>query len=245
MSDRMSGGSLTFQRLTTSCLRMLGILLISGCATTTAPPATLPPGVIAVKPGETLYRIAQRHQRPVGCIQRTNPQLKPDTLDVGQRIRIPSAAECGLASNSKAPKAAAKPVMPAAPKIALPSGVGQRPWPLKDGQVAREFGTDTRDRLQPMLIQAKTDKTARAINNGTVQFADNMRQLGRVVIVHHDHNIQSVYAQCGTLAVRVGQRVTTGAPLCQLAQDDSAPTFTLLFDVRYAGNPIDPRRLLK
>lgn len=245
MSDRMSEVACLFKQLATFCLLALGISLTAGCSTTTVAPAALPAGVVAVKPGETLYRLAQRYQRPVGCIQRVNPQIKPNALEVGQRIRIPSPAECGLTPTTKTLPVASKSAPFAAPKVTLPAGVGQRPWPLKEGQVTREFGADARDRLQPMLIQAKTDKTARAINTGTVQFADNMRQLGRVVIVHHDNNIQSVYAQCGTLAVRVGQRVTTGAPLCQVAQDDSAPTFTLLFDVRYAGNPIDPRRLLK
>lgn len=231
-----------------TALLVLTSLIVAGCSSSSVSPTPLPAGWIQVRPGDTLYRLAQQHQRPVACFQRANPQMKPNALEVGQRLRVPSVTECGLSSSTPASSrpAVTRPTLPPVQQeVRLPAGIGNFAWPVRNGQVTREFGADTRGRLQPMLIRAGADKTARAARAGTVQFADNMRQLGRVVIVHHDHNMQSVYAQCGTLSARVGQRVSAGTPLCQISQDDTSPTFTLLFDVRYAGNPIDPRRLLK
>jgi septal ring factor EnvC (AmiA/AmiB activator) len=111
--------------------------------------------------------------------------------------------------------------------------------------VVRRYGKDDRGRLQPMLLAAQQGDEAQAVASGEVSFADTMRQLGQVVIVHHDNNLQSVYALCDKVSVSTGQRVKPGDALCRVAKNPDSERFDLLFDMRRNGKPIDPGRLLK
>lgn len=293
-------------------------LFLAGCSTASSLRDS-EGGWTSLRAGDTLYRVAQRNDRSIVCLQRYNPSLRADALSAGDRILIPDTNECASLNTERmryrtrrgdtlysiaryfgqTPQAlaAANPSLPADPKLevgqwltlagvqrggatqsshpmptpktstvktpaapqrpivasaiaapapaSLPNDMTHRPWPMLEPRVIREFGPDERGRLQPMMLAARTSQTAMAISEGSVQFAGIMRQLGQVVVVHHAHNIQTVYAHCGTLYVKAGQRVKTGTPLCQVAQDDVTASPQLLFDVRQSGRPIDPRRLLK
>ncbi|BBG30169.1 M23 family metallopeptidase [Zymobacter palmae] len=293
---------------------LCAVLFLAGCSTASSLNGG-DGGWTTLQPGETLYRLAQRNNRPTACLQRYNPSLRADSLSVGQRILVPNAEECASLTSARmryrvrrgdtlysiahyfdqTPQAmaAANPSLPPNPRLEigqwvtlsgiqrgaatqssqatvnrtaaatktpaarptptrvapapapLPNEMTHRPWPMQEPRVIREFGPDDRGRLQPMMLAARTSQTATAVADGSVQFASTMRQLGHVVIVHHARNIQTVYAHCGSLSVKAGQRVKTGTPLCQVAQDDVTASPQLLFDVRQSGRPIDPRRLLK
>ncbi|TJX13617.1 LysM peptidoglycan-binding domain-containing protein [Tissierella creatinini] len=81
--------------------RSKGLLVdgIVGIATWTAlgvncgvtPPPTCPPGTFSytVRPGDTFYILAQRYNTTVAAIQRANPTVNPNNLQVGQIICIP------------------------------------------------------------------------------------------------------------------------------------------------------------
>lgn len=291
---------------------LLAALFLAGCSTASSLNES-GSGWSTLQAGDTFYKVAQRNNRSITCLQRYNPSLRADSLITGQRMLIPSAEECAslegarmryhvrrgdtlysiagyfsqtpqalalvnpslprnlrlevgqwlilpalqrstaTQSSQAMPKASAAktkttPVhqapVPPAPTV-LPNDMLHRPWPMQGPRIIREFGPDDRGRLQPMMLAARTSHTAMAVADGSVQFASTMRQLGHVVVVHHAHNIQTVYAHCGSLSVRAGQRVKTGTPLCQVAQDDVTASPQLLFDVRQNGHPVDPRRLLK
>lgn len=191
-----------------------------------------------IRPGDTYGNIAAHFGTSVARISAANPGLDPRSLRVGQLIAVPMG---GTAVNRSQQIAKAR----QSPPAPLPKGVGNWPWPLTGGQVRREFGPDSRGSLQPMLIEAGSDKVVRAVAPGTVKFAGGMRQLGEVVIVHHAHNLQTVYAQCSHLNVTEGTQVQPGTPLCRIEQNARTGRFDLLFDTRNAGKPVDPRRLLR
>lgn len=109
----------------------------------------------------------------------------------------------------------------------------------------RRFGADSRGTLQPMLLATQAGAQAQSVAPGEVRFADGMRQLGEVVIIHHADNLQSVYALCERILVTVGQQVSTGDALCEVGQSDSTQRYDLLFDLRQGGKPIDPRQVLR
>ena len=50
------------------------------------PPGTVP---YAIRPGDTLYRIAQRYNTPIPAIISANPGLSPNFLRIGQIICVP------------------------------------------------------------------------------------------------------------------------------------------------------------
>ncbi len=211
-----------------------------------------------VRPGDTYSAIARRFNTTPARIQAANPGIEPTRLRVGQMLQVPLrgsgravAAAPAASSPSRTSQGGTRATAAAAPAPAatnaptLPPSARNWPWPLDDYRVVRAFGTDSRGTLQPMLLATSRGARAKAVADGDVRFAGSMRQLGRVVIVHHADNLQSVYALCDTLLVDDGARVTRGTPLCEVSFNSAAERHDLLFDLRLGGKPIDPRRVLR
>ncbi|MCL7939028.1 M23 family metallopeptidase [Halomonas sp. ATCH28] len=207
-----------------------------------------------VRPGDTYSAIARRFGGRADRIQAANPGITPTSLKVGQLLQVPlggrQAASTGTreGGTGKRDTASNRPSNPPAGKRLpdpgnLPPSARGWPWPLEEYRVERAFGADGRGTLQPMLLATGRGSRARAVADGEVRFADSMRQLGQVVIVHHADNLQSVYALCARPLVASGDAVTRGVPVCEVGQQDGHPR--LLFDMRHGGKPIDPARVLR
>lgn len=199
-----------------------------------------------VRPGDTYSAIARHFGTRVSRLSAGNPGTSASSLRVGQLIKVPlsgSGASSGVASRSSSSSSSASSRPSPAPSTPLPSSAGSWPWPLEPHRVAREYGKDARGTLQPMLLASGSSNKALAVADGEVRFAGSMRQLGRVVIVHHAGNLQSVYALCQSLSVEVGKRVSRGDTVCRTGSGDRGNE--LLFDMRSGGKPIDPRRVLR
>lgn len=203
-----------------------------------------------VRPGDTYSAIARRFGGRADRIQAANPGIAPTSLKVGQLIQVPlggrQAASTGT-TGSGATASKNQTNRPASKRLPdpgdLPASTRRWPWPLEDYQVERPFGADGRGTLQPMLLGTRRGSRARAVADGEVRFADSMRQLGQVVIIHHADNLQSVYALCAKLLVTSGDSVQRGTPVCEVGQQDGNPR--LLFDMRHGGKPIDPAQVLR
>ncbi|MBZ0330316.1 M23 family metallopeptidase [Halomonas sp. ANAO-440] len=205
-----------------------------------------------VRPGDTYSGIARRFSTTSARIQSANPGIEPTRLRVGQVIQVPlqggparSAPAAASRPQSGAGSSATRSTPPATDTSSLPSSARNWPWPLDDYRVVRPFGSDSRGTLQPMLLATGSGAKAKAVADGDVRFAGSMRQLGRVVIVHHADNLQSVYALCDSILVDDGARISRGTPLCEVGYSNSTERYDLLFDLRLGGKPIDPRRVLR
>ncbi|KXS39220.1 LysM peptidoglycan-binding domain-containing protein [Modicisalibacter tunisiensis] len=197
-----------------------------------------------VRPGDTYVGIARYFGTTAGRIDAANPGLHPSDLRVGQVVKVPLK---GSAPRRTPPRVTHKKSTPAR-SLPDPGPIKQRqawPWPLDDYRIVRRFGRDKRGTLQPMLLAARQGETAHAVADGDVRFANSMRQLGKVVIVHHAGNLQSVYALCGKLRVKEGQAVKQGSPICTVSHNDVTGRYDLLFDVRHGGKPINPDKVLR
>ncbi|SDK84750.1 LysM domain-containing protein [Franzmannia pantelleriensis] len=207
-----------------------------------------------VRPGDTYSGIARRFGTNPARVQAANSNTPANRLQVGQVIQVPlsggsgSGSSTASASNSgttaSSGSASSAPAQRPDPGN-LPSSARNWPWPLDDYRVVRRFGPDDRGTLQPMLLANQNGSDAKAVADGQVRFAGSMRQLGRVVIVHHDGNLQSVYALCGELKVADGQSITQGTPVCQVDYSNSTERYDLLFDLRHGGKPVDPAKVLR
>lgn len=206
-----------------------------------------------IRPGDTFSSVARHFGTTTGRIQSANPSASPTHLRIGQVISLPlasstprsaSASTSGTnrssASNASSPAPAAS-----APSQPLPAAARRWPWPLDDYRVVRRFGPDSRGTLQPMLLATQAGAQAKSVAPGEVRFADGMRQLGEVVIVHHADNLQTVYALCDQIIVNVGQQVKAGDPLCEVGKSSATQRYDLLFDLRQGGKPIDPKKVLR
>lgn len=205
-----------------------------------------------VRSGDTYSSIARRFNTRSSRIQAANPGVVPSGLRVGQVLQVPLAGGTGTASSSASTGSSGGSSSAPAPARAslpdpgdLPRSARNWPWPLEDYRIVRAFGADGRGTLQPMLLATSRGAQARAVADGDVRFADSMRQLGQVVIVHHADNLQSVYALCNTPLVASGDRVSRGTPVCEVGLSSASERYDLLFDLRHGGKPIDPRRVLR
>ncbi len=205
-----------------------------------------------VRPGDTYSSIARRFATRPARIQAANPGIDPTRLRVGQLIGVPLADASASASGASATSSPPASPAPSGGSDASrpdpgdpPTSARDWPWPLEDYRVVRAYGTDGRGTLQPMLLATDAGARARAVADGEVRFAGSMRQLGRVVIVHHADNLQSVYALCDGLVVKDGERVARGTPLCEVGYSNATERHDLLFDLRRGGKPLDPRRVLR
>ncbi|WP_404297646.1 LysM peptidoglycan-binding domain-containing protein [Halomonas sp.] len=201
-----------------------------------------------VRPGDTFTNIARRFDTRASRIQSANPGVIPTDLRVGQMLQVPLAGGAAIASRATNGSASST-SPPARTRLPdpgdLPRSARNWPWPLEDYRIVRAFGTDARGTLQPMLLATNRGAQARAVADGEVRFADSMRQLGQVVIVHHADNLQSVYALCETPLVANGDRVNRGTPVCEVGFSSASERYDLLFDLRHGGKPVDPRRVLR
>lgn len=208
-----------------------------------------------IRPGDTYSNIARRFGTTPARIQTANGKLDPSKLRVGQLIQVPlsggapaiaSHKSNSVSSNSPSrPTPSSKPAPSRAEPGPLPNGSKGWPWPLDDYRVVRQFGSDSRGTLQPMLLATSRGKQAKAVADGEVRFANSMRQLGQVVIVHHADNLQSVYALCEKLQVGEGDNVKRGSAVCDVGYSNATERHDLLFDLRHGGKPIDPRKMLR
>ncbi|WP_192034302.1 M23 family metallopeptidase [Halomonas sp. YLGW01] len=196
-----------------------------------------------VRPGDTYSAIARHFRTRSSRLSAANPGVDASSLRVGQLIQVPLRDVSPTRRVASRPSSSPAQTSPPSTPAPLPSSSGSWPWPLADHRVARPFGKDARGTLQPMLLASDTSDEALAVADGEVRFAGSMRQLGRVVIVHHADNLQSVYALCRSIAVSVGEQVSRGTTLCRASDGDGG--HQLLFDMRRAGKPIDPRRILR
>ncbi|WP_459874495.1 murein hydrolase activator EnvC family protein [Halomonas shantousis] len=198
-----------------------------------------------VRPGDTYSSIARRFGSQTAYLQAANRGTDPNALKVGQLIQVPLRSGAPPSSRPRpASVAKAAPVTRPDPGP-LPGSAKNWPWPLDDYKIARRFGPDSRGTLQPMLLTTKSGSIAKSVAAGTVRFANTMRQLDHVVIIHHADNLQSVYALCATLKVKEGEHVKQGTPVCEVGRNSSTERYDLLFDLRHGGKPIDPLRMLR
>jgi lipoprotein NlpD len=113
-------------------------------------------------------------------------------------------------------------------------------WPV-EGKVIGNFNESTNKgitiagkRGQPVLASA----AGRVIYSGA-----GIRGLGKLVVIRHNNNYQSVYAHNETLLVKEGQTVTKGQRIAEMGNTD-ADQVKLHFEIRRQGRPVDPIKLL-
>lgn len=195
-----------------------------------------------IRPGDTFSKVARHFGTSPITIVAANSNVDPSGLAVGQLVDVPLKQGAGGVTSSASTSSRKSATLP--DPGPLPKTGANWSWPLADYSITRRFGKDSRGTLQPMLLSTGKGARANAVNDGEVKFADSMRQLGQVVIVHHEGNLQSVYANCKELLVKSGAKVSRGNPLCEVDVNERGQT-ELLFDMRHGGKPIDPARLLR
>jgi murein DD-endopeptidase MepM/ murein hydrolase activator NlpD len=128
-------------------------------------------------------------------------------------------------------------------------GTGQMLLP-SDGPVTSTFGW----RIHPILgtsklhngvdFGAEYGSTIRAADNGVVISAGPTGGYGEAVIIDHGNGLTTLYGHSSQLYVSVGQAVQRGQPIAAVGSTGFSTGPHLHFEVRRAGEPIDPMPFL-
>ncbi|KAA1015787.1 peptidoglycan DD-metalloendopeptidase family protein [Paraburkholderia panacisoli] len=222
-----------------ACASLLAVLAACGSA-------PVAPGFYRVERGDTLSKIARGNRQSVQSIVRWNNLPNPDSIEVGQVLRVapPGGAasasgavrSSGSASASATPRAApAESATPAAPAPAI-----SLVWPA-DGTVFRRFDGGNSKGID---ISAAAGTPVVAAAPGTVVYAGNgLRGYGNLLILKHNGEYLTAYAHNRALLVKEGESVNRGEKIAEMGDTDTDRVM-LHFELRYQGRSIDPSQAL-
>jgi lipoprotein NlpD len=245
--------------------RAIGLIGLScivgyGCASS----ATTESATYVVRPQDTLYSIAWRHDLDFKDLARWNNIGRDYRIEVGQVLQLqpggrsfathpatsaPAAASSAHAvpnpvhpaqnSAAQAPRAAGmqpRAGVPAAPAgSALPaSSAMQWVWP-----------TDRSAAPTPVpgggiLVLGQLGQSVRAACSGRVVYTGSgIRGYGNLIIIKHGDNLLSAYAHTSELLVREGEDVAGGQTIAHMGTGPHQIA-ALYFEIRLNGKPVDP-----
>jgi murein DD-endopeptidase MepM/ murein hydrolase activator NlpD len=204
------------------------------------------PGFYRVERGDTLSRIARSNRQSVQSIARWNNLTNPDSIEVGQVLRV--APPGGAASTSGAVRSSGNGSASAAPRpapaesapAAAPASTISLVWPA-DGTVIRRFNGANSKGID---ISAAAGTPVVAAASGTVVYAGNgLRGYGNLLILKHDSEYLTAYAHNRVLLVKEGESVKRGQKIAEMGDTDTDRVM-LHFELRYQGRSIDPSQAL-
>lgn len=195
-----------------------------------------------VKPGETLYRIAKQHGSSVSAIAKANGIRDVTRISAGQRLLVPSGAQAAALPAS--PDHSARRWM-ASDARGRSDPAGRFIWPVR-GRLSSGFGMRGNHHHDGLDITAPRGTPVYAAASGRVIHADaSLAGYGKLIILKHSDRYSTVYAHNDVLLVKVGQFVEQGERIALVGKTGRASSPHLHFEVRYDGQPRDPRGHLK
>lgn len=127
---------------------------------------------------------------------------------------------------------------------------GFLPFPTK-GMVEVGFGKVVNPRFNTVTVQKGIDIRATegasvgTVASGNVVFAGWLKGYGNLVIIDHGGNYHSLYAHLANSQVEVGNAVEEGESIGQVGDTGSLKGAYLYFEIRKAGQAVDPLPWLK
>jgi lipoprotein NlpD len=202
-------------------------MLLAGCADTGGNESP----AYVVRPQDTLYSIAWRHNLDYRDVARWN-HIGPDfRITVGQRLLLaPTGPEPQV---RRAPPAAA-----VAPASRAPSSGLKWTWPTE------LIGTPQPVPSGGMLLAGRLGQDIHAACAGRVVYSGSgLRGYGNLLIIKHGENLLSAYAHNRDLLVKDGEDVALGQVIAHMGE--GAPNKPVLyFEIRRDGKPVEAKAYL-
>lgn len=111
------------------------------------------------------------------------------------------------------------------------SGILKTGYNTKDELGSRSKGITFEGRQGAMVI---------APMGGKIQFTGAFKRYGNIIIIEHYKNYHSLLSGLDQINVSVGQLVEAGEPIGTLSNSALIPRPTLYYELRKAGNPVNP-----
>lgn len=229
------------------------------------------PGYYAVRPGDTLIRIALDNGQSTRDLVKWNALENPNRIEVGQVLRVVTPGIDAAAVTTKSVTTAKVDSRPldaksAAAAPALASASASAPGAQAGAASAAPIAPVVRDsdedpawgwpaagqvnlgfdeqRNKGLAFFGKAGDAVMAAADGRVVYAGSgLRGYGNLVIIKHNSTYLTAYAHNQTLLVKEDQAVRKGQKIAEMGSSD-ADQVKLHFEVRKQGKPIDPAKLL-
>ena len=169
-----------------------------------------------IQPGDTFGALAQHFHLALISLLEANPTLKPEKLPIGQRIIIP---------------------------ISKRHQHNYR-WPVTNPQVKINFSWQRWGLHQGLALATQRREEIFPIAPGKVIFAGQVRSFGRVIIIKHKNNQQSIYAYCHALFVEQDDNLSGRHPVCSAGKQRQINKPGIYFELREDGLAVPPENYL-
>lgn len=225
--------------------------------------ATTQSGTIQVKPGDTLYSLAQRHGIPARDIVEANDLKPPYDVQSRRTLRLPSPIEAFAPRTQHAdiqqdsgvfvPSAPQPRSKPELNQVAGDDGLktfhvkprldrkGKFIWPV-EGEVISRFGPQSGGLYNDGVnIAAPEGASIHASMDGTVVYVgDELKSYGNLLILRHENGWLTAYAHTRDILVEKGDHVKLGQVVAHVGRSGNVKTSQVHFGIREGKKPLDP-----
>ena len=178
-----------------------------------------------VQKGDTLYSIARNNKMELKKLLEINniKDASKYTLQIGANLKIESI-KSEYADET------------------IPDSSFQ--WPYRGIIVAR-YGVDTYKLANRGInILGNIGDKVSASDYGIVEYANDIRGFGKVVIIKHKNGFTTSYAHLSKIAVKLGDIVNKGDYIGDIGDTGLVDKSELYFKISYRGRSLDPIKLL-
>lgn len=205
-------------------------VFVSGCVSYQSEVLTVPQtqkktGVYhKVMPKETLWRIAKAYDISLDEIVKANRIPDATKIEKGQLIFIPGISQV-LDLNSLDSSFAK---------------AGNFIWPLK-GRVISYYREKVSGRVNKGIdIQASSGEDVLASKSGKVTFSGDLKGYGKTIIIEHNDNFSTVYANVAQPQIKLNSNVSGGSTIATVGKLDKGKQSFIHFEIRKGYSSQNP-----
>ncbi|WP_300756612.1 LysM peptidoglycan-binding domain-containing protein [uncultured Brachyspira sp.] len=185
--------------------------------------------IYKVKSGDTLYSIAKSHKMDLRSLMQLNniKNANEYKLYIGASIKVQTVKMISYSFNDDS-------ILPESSFI----------WPYR-GIIVSGYGV-TSDKLANRGINILGDVGDKVVasDDGIVEYVDNVRGFGTVIILKHKNGYNTSYAHLSKVNVKLGDIVSKGEYIGDIGDTGMIDRSELYFKISYQGRAIDPTKLL-
>ena len=182
-----------------------------------------------VQSGDSLYSIAKKHKMDLRDLMQLNNIKNANAykLYVGANLKVKTAKMVPYSFNDDS-------ILPESSFI----------WPYK-GIIISGYGVAS-DKLANRGVNILGDVGDKVVasDDGIVEYADNIRGFGTVIILKHKNGYNTSYAHLSKINVKLGDIVKKGDYIGDIGNTGMIDRSELYFKISYQGRAVDPVKLL-
>ena len=182
-----------------------------------------------VQNGDTLYSIARKHKMDLRDLMQLNniKNANEYKLYIGANLKVKTTKMLVYSFNDDS-------VLPESSFI----------WPYK-GIIVSGYGVSS-DKIANRGVNILGDVGDKVVasDDGIVEYVDNIRGFGTVIILKHKNGYNTSYAHLSKVNVKLGDIVKKGEYIGDIGNTGMIDRSELYFKISYQGRSVDPVKLL-